>query len=55
MKRYIRSNEIDTEQEALQEDADFDDRWDTKFGEPTTEVFTPEEFESWMQEVIRFE
>lgn len=33
----------------------FDKRWDTKFGEPATEVFTPEEFKKWIEDVIRFE
>lgn len=34
---------------------DFDERYDKTFGEPTTEVFTVEEFNQWMDEVINFE
>ena len=37
------------------EDADFDDRWNSKFGEPSTEVFTTDEFEEWWREVSDFE
>lgn len=37
------------------DDDDFDRRWDEHFGEPTTEVFTADEFEKWMKEVISFE
>ena len=37
------------------EDADFDDRWNSKFGEPSTEVFTTDEFEEWWKEVADFE
>ena len=38
----------------LMED-DFDERYDEKFGEPTTEVFTVSEFNQWMNDVIDFE
>lgn len=38
----------------LMED-DFDERYDKKFGEPTTEVFTVSEFNRWMNDVIDFE
>lgn len=38
----------------LMED-DFDERYDKKFGEPTTEVFTVSEFDRWMKDVIDFE
>lgn len=34
---------------------DFDERYDDAFGEPSTEVFTPEEFDNWMKEVLTFE
>lgn len=34
---------------------DFDERYDKKFGEPTTEVFTVSEFNRWMKDVIDFE
>lgn len=37
------------------DDDDFDHRWDEHFGEPTTEVFTTEEFKQWMKEVQDFE
>ena len=33
----------------------FDERYDHVFGEPSTEVFTPEEFDNWMEEVLTFE
>ena len=35
-------------------DPDFSSRWDAHFGEPTTEVFTLEEFEDWFREVMEF-
>lgn len=47
------AEEVDNELED-----DFDERWDAKFGEPTTEVFVMEpedEFEEWWKEVINFE
>lgn len=34
---------------------DFDQRWDAKFGDPTTEVFTKADFLSWLEEVDQFE
>ena len=37
------------------EDSQFDDKWDSTFGEPSTEVFTLQEFEDWWEEVIQFE
>ena len=37
------------------DDDDFDRRWDEHFGEPTTEVFTADEFDKWMQDVINFD
>ena len=40
------------EQEA---DDDLDARWNQKFGEPSTEVFTPEEFLEWFKEVMAFD
>ena len=39
----------------VEDDDDFDRRWNEKFGEPSTEVFTPEEFDQWMKEVNEFE
>lgn len=36
-------------------DLKFDEEWDNKFGEPSTEVFTRDEFFNWMNEVISFE
>ena len=39
----------------VEDDDDFDKRWNKKFGEPSTEVFTPEEFDQWMKEVNKFE
>lgn len=42
------------EDEIVDED-DFDIRWDEKFGEPSTEVFTADDFNAWLQEVIDFE
>lgn len=41
--------------EELSPDHDFDERWDNKFGEPSTEVFEADDFKRWMQEVIDFE
>ena len=38
----------------LMED-DFDERYDKKFGKPTSEVFTVSEFTRWMKDVIDFE
>lgn len=38
------------------EDVDsFDVRWDNQFGEPSTEVFTVDEFMNWLKEVMDFE
>jgi len=60
MKRAVRSYVVDPEiiedKESRQviED-DFDDRWNDKFGEPSTEVFEPDDFNAWMQEVMDFE
>lgn len=34
---------------------DFNTRYDERFGEPTTEVFTVPEFDQWMKDVIDFE
>lgn len=44
----------DTNTDSESED-DFDRRWNEKFGEPSTEVFTFDEFTNWMNEVKRFE
>ncbi len=41
--------------ESSEEVNDFDERWDETFGEPTTQVFTTEEFEEWWKEVTNFE
>ena len=46
MKKYLRASTQPDE---------FDKTWDAKFGEPTSEVFTSEEFLNWMKEVIEFE
>ena len=40
---------------AEDEDTGFDARWDSTFGEPATEVFTPDEFDEWWKEVMDFE
>lgn len=63
MKRYIKSKSDLThsknipydESQSNNTDHDFDERWDNKFGEPSTEVFEPDDFQRWMQEVIDFE
>lgn len=39
----------------VEESDDFDSRWDEKFGEPSTEVFSTEDFFDWMKEVSKFE
>lgn len=51
MKLWVHSD-IKASQDA---DSTFDERWNNKFGEPSTDVFTVEEFDQFMQEVINFE
>ena len=46
---YITSNEENSTVNS------FDSRYDKKFGEPTTEAFTVDEFNRWMKEIINFE
>ena len=64
-KNYIRSNMIQHEHDTTQgsdqlhdtfvyED-NFDERYDEKFGEPTTEVFYIHDFINFIDEVIQFE
>ena len=53
MKRQIRSaKEVE---KPLDQHDDFDERWDERFGEPSTEVFTVDEFKKWFEEVMDFE
>lgn len=46
---------IDEDGENIEVVDEFDKRWDEHFGEPTTEVFTADEFDKWMQDVINFD
>lgn len=51
VSRYLNAS---TDNINVSED-EFDNRYNQTFGEPSTEVFTPDEFDSWMKEVIQFE
>ena len=55
--------EIDTDGEVMSlddiktsmENKSFDERWDKKFGKPRTDVFTTDDFNEMLQEMIDFE
>lgn len=58
MKRWIHANSEDAvvaDDKLSTADDSFDKRWNETFGEPSTDVFTAEEFLDYMKEVIDFE